>query len=101
MSTLGVVKIVVPVLTKFCEIGTGQALTRRQVNGEEIYLLSNGGVMYRVETLSDKGFWHSDGLNFPTIDEAAARAEDSRWIIVEWRVIDEKGAEVKRGYSQS
>jgi len=56
--------------------------------------------MYQVQVLSDKGIRDSDGLNFHSIDDAVAHTQDLvlLWIIVEWRVIDEKGAEVKRGY---
>ena len=52
--------------------------------------------MYRVEVLSDKGIWYRDGPKFDSVDDAVAHLHDLllKWIIVEWCVIDDTGAEV-------
>ena len=56
--------------------------------------------LFRVEVLSDKGTWYSDGPKFDSVDDAIAHVHDLllRWIIVEWRVLDDNGIEVKHGF---
>lgn len=54
---------------------------------------------FQVEVLTDKGMWYKDGPKFDSVDDAVNHLHRllRSWIIVEWRVIDETGAEVKRG----
>ena len=54
--------------------------------------------MYRVQVLTDKGDWIGD-VAFNNVVDAMDHVHSllRQWIIVEWRVIDETGAEVKRG----
>lgn len=52
--------------------------------------------MYRVQVLTDKGDWVGD-VTFDNVDDAVNHAHSllRQWMIVEWRVIDGTGAEVK------
>ena len=54
--------------------------------------------MYRVQVLTDKGDWIGD-VTFDNVDDAMGHVHSllRQRIIVEWRVIDETGAEVKHG----
>lgn len=55
--------------------------------------------MYQVEVLDDKGNLYADGPKFDSVDDAMDHVHSllRQWIIVQWRVIDDTGAEVKRG----